>query len=163
MTPQGSGGEDSSSSSRPAADERGRYRIRPEWIRSDTVRNAALIVVGIYMVQSLLAISSVDLPAQIALVAWAIAIPLLAAHGMLNVTHESYRYASFPFYMIIVRIVAPIAALVGMVAAFWHVWMPAGIAFIVSGVVAFAAYSAYSRRLDRDNPRPARQEESEHP
>jgi hypothetical protein len=151
MNSKRSGGESSSSPSRPSADERGRYLIKPQSIRSDTVRNGGLIVVGIYMVQSLLAITPVDVAARISTVAWAVAIPLLAALVMLNVTHESYRYASFPPYLIVIRTLAQVAAIVGVVAGFWHIWFPAGIVVMFSAAVAFAFVWAYSRRLDQDN------------
>ena len=136
---------------RPAADRRGRYLLRPEWIRAETVVNAGLIIVGIYIVQSLLASNFADTAARISVVAWAVAIPLLAALGMLNVAQESYRYASYPRYLLIARAIAQGGAAVGVVSAFWHIWMPAGIVLIVSGVAALGLFVTYWRRLEEDN------------
>ena len=144
-------GEQPSQGDRPSADRRGRYLVRPEWIRAETVVNAGLIVVGIYIVQSLLASSFADTAARISIVAWAVGIPLLAALGMLNVTQESYRYASYPPYLLIARAIAQGSAAVGVVSAFWRIWMPAGIVLIVSAVAALALYVTYSRRLEKDN------------
>jgi hypothetical protein len=70
---------------------------------------------------------------------------------MLNVTRESDRYASFPPYAVVIRTLAPVAAIVGVAADFWHIWFPAGIVVMFSAVVAFAFVWAYSRRLDKDN------------
>jgi len=117
----------------------------------ETVVNAGLIIAGIYIVQSLLASSFEDTAARISIVAWAVAIPLLAALGMLNVAQESYRYASYPLYLLIARGIAQGGAAVGIVSAFWHVWMPAGVVLIVSGVAAVGLYAAYARRLENDN------------
>ena len=139
------------SRSRPSADQRGRYLLKPEWIRQDTVRNAGLIVVGIYMVQSLLGSTFLDVAARLSIVAWAVAIPLLAALAMVNLALQSHRYASFPTYVVVISTIAQGAAVVGVVAAFWHIWIPAGVVVMLSAVLALAFYAAYSRRLDDDN------------
>ena len=143
--------EQPSQGNRPSADRRGRYLLRPEWIRTESVVNAGLILVGIYIVQSLLASSFVETAARISIVAWAVAIPLLAALAMLNVAQESYRYASYPLYLLIARAIAQGSAAVGVVSAFWRIWMPAGVVLIVSGVAAIGLYATYARRLEKDN------------
>ena len=143
--------EEPSQGNRPSADRRGRHLLRPEWIRTEAVVNAGLIVVGIYIVQSLLASSFVDIAARMSIVAWAVAIPLLAALAMLNVAQEAYRYASYPPYLLIARAIAQGSAAVGVVSAFWHIWMPAGIVLIVSAGAALGLYATYRRRLEKDN------------
>ena len=143
--------EQPSQGNHPSADRRRRYLVKPEWIRTEAVVNAGLIVIGIYMVQSLLASSFVDTAARLSIVAWAVAIPLLAALGMLNVAQESYRYASYPPYLLAARAIAQGSAVVGVVSAFWRIWMPAGIVLIVSSVAAVGLYVTYARRLDKDN------------
>ena len=133
-------------------DRRGRDLVRPEWIRAEAVINAGLIVVGIYIVQSLLAANFTDVVSRIAVIAWAVAIPLLAVLGMLNVAQEGYRFAAYPFYLIVARAIAQACSLAGLVAAFWHIWMLAGIVLVVSGLAALGLYATHSRRLERDNP-----------
>jgi hypothetical protein len=135
-------------------DERGRYIVKPEWIRADTTVNAAFIVVGVYLVQTFLATGVTDLAARISIVAWAVAIPLLAALAMLNVVREWYRYTSYPFYWGIAWSVGHGAALIGLGAAFWHIWSPAAIVLIVSGVAGIALYQVSVHRLLRDNSAP---------
>ncbi|HEX2646750.1 MAG TPA: hypothetical protein VHO95_05955 [Candidatus Dormibacteraeota bacterium] len=136
---------------RPQADKRGRYLVRPEWIRTEAVINAGMIVVGIYVVQTLLGTNYADVAARISIVAWAIAIPLLAALGLLNVAQETYRYASYPLYLLVARGLAQGGAAVGIVSAFWHIWMPAGIVLVASAVVALGLYAGYARQLEKDN------------
>jgi hypothetical protein len=135
----------------PSKDQRGRYRLPPEWVRAEAVINAGLIVIGIYLVQSFLALSVADVAARISILAWALAIPLLAILAMLNVAQESYRYAPIPMYFLVARAFAQGSAVVGVVAAFWHIWLPAAIVLIVSGLFALGLYATYSRRIMRDN------------
>ena len=137
---------------RPSADRQGRYLLRPEWIRAEAVVNAGLIIVGVYIVQSLLAANFADIAARISVVAWAVALPLLAALAMLNVAQERYRYASYPPYLLIARAVAQASAATGLIAAFWHIWMPAGIVVVASALAAVGLYALYARRLEKDNP-----------
>ena len=137
----------------PSADRLGRYLLKPEWIRAETVVNAGLIIVGVYIVQSLLAANYTDIAARTSVVAWAVAIPLLAALAMLNVAQERYRYASYPTYLLIARAIAQASAATGLIAAFWHIWMPAGIVVVASALAAFGLYALYSHRLEKDNPR----------
>lgn len=137
----------------PSPDRLGRYLLKPEWIRAEAVINAGLIIVGVYIVQSLLAANFADIAARISVVAWAVAIPLLAALGMLNVAQERYRYASYPIYLLTARAIAQASAATGLVSAFWHIWMPAGIVVVVSAIAALGLYALYSHRLEKDNPK----------
>jgi hypothetical protein len=69
---------------RTARDGHGRHRRRrpgqeQEWLRESDLINGGLIIIGVYMVQPLLTAASIDLPARICVVAFSVAIPLLAA------------------------------------------------------------------------------------
>jgi hypothetical protein len=136
---------------RPVPDKRGRYVVKPEWIRADTAINAGFIVVGVYIVQALIGTGVADPATRLSIIAWAVAIPLLAALAMLNLVREWYRYTSYPLYWSIAWIFAHGAALVGLVAAIWHVWFPAAIVLMISGAAGFAVYQISVRRLERDN------------
>jgi hypothetical protein len=127
--------------------------LKPEWIRAQALVNAGLITVGVYIAQSLLAANFADIAARIAVVAWAVATPLLAALAMLNVAQERYRYASYHTYFLIARATAQAGAATGLVAAFWHIWMPAGIVVVASALAAVGLYALYLHRLDKDNSR----------
>ena len=67
-------------------DEDERYRaawsrqpgVEQEWIRQNNVMYGGLIGIGIVMVQPFLSVSSLDFPAWICVVAFSVAIPLLA-------------------------------------------------------------------------------------
>lgn len=136
---------------RPTPDERGRYVVMPELVRMDTLINVGLIVLGVYILQAFISNSVTDVAARVSVAAWAVAIPLLAFLVLLNQLQESYRYASYPLYMVLARGLALGAAMIGFGAAVWHVWMPASIVLIASGLGGFFIYQAYHRRLERDN------------
>ncbi len=136
---------------RPTADERGRYVVMPELVRTDTLINVGLIVLGLYIFQAFMSSGVTDVAARVSVAAWAVAIPLLAFQVLLNQVLESYRYASNPVYMFVARGVALGAAVIGFGAAVWHVWMPASIVLIASGLGGLFIYQAYRRRLERDN------------
>jgi hypothetical protein len=136
---------------RPTADERGRYVVMPELVRMDTLINVGLIVLGVYTLQAFIPSSVTDVAARVSVEAWAVAIPLLAFLVLLSQLLGSYRYASNPLYVVLARGVALGAAVIGFGAAVWHVWMPASIVLIASGLGGFFIYQAYHRRLERDN------------
>ena len=152
--PQQSAGRFATRRGQEAPDERGRYIVKPEWTRADTTVNAAFIVVGVYLVQTFLGTGVTDLATRISIVGWAVAIPLLAALAMLNVVREWYRYSSYPLYWGIAWSVAHVAALIGLAAAFWHIWFPAAIVLTLSGVAGIALYQVSVHRLLRDNSAP---------
>jgi len=136
---------------RPTADERGRYLVRPEWVRTDTLINVGLIVLGVYILQAFISTNAADVAARISVVAWALAIPLLAFLALLSPAQDAFRYASFPPYILVARGLAQGAAVIGLAAAVWHVWMPASLTMIASGLAGFVVYRLYYRRLERDN------------
>lgn len=136
---------------RPTADERGRYVVVPELIRTDTLINVGLIVLGVYILQAFMSSSVSDLAARVSVAAWAVAIPLLAFQVLLNQVLESHRYASNPVYMVLARGLGLGGAVIGFGAAVWHVWVPASVVLAVSGLGGLLIYQAYRRRLERDN------------
>lgn len=94
-----------------------------------------------------------DPPAFLALLAFAIAIPLLSGTLVLNVIEEQYKYGPlkspafrFVHYTFFASIVI---ALSGIAAAFWHASWFIGLIFIVSQVLAIIVYSMYISKLSK--------------
>lgn len=108
---------------------------------------AGLIGTGIVMVQPFLTANSLDLPAWICVVAFALAIPLLA--GLVLVTHHEVfmRRASGSKLVTIAQSVAVGFAFTGIVSGFWHVTWVAGVAVLVASALAVAVHSAAYTRL----------------
>lgn len=118
-----------------------------EWIRQNNVMYGGLIGIGIVMVQPFLTSSSLDLPAWMCVVAFAVAIPLLA--GLVLVTHQEafMRRASGSKLVTIAQSVAVGFAFTGIVSGFWHVTWVAGVAVLVASGLAVAVHSAGYTRL----------------
>jgi hypothetical protein len=104
---------------------------------------------GVYMVEPFLTGPSLDASATISILAFAVAIPLLAALVMVN-RQEAFRGRRTPSVMVTVaQAVAQSAAFVGIVAGFWHITWVAGVTFLVAGLVAVGIHSAGFWRLEQ--------------
>ena len=124
--------------------------VRPqsEWIRQSNRAYGGLIAIGVVMVQPFLTASSLDLSAEICVVAFAVAIPLLAALVMVG-QQELYRRRSTTSLLVsLAKAVAQASAFVGVVAGFWHIVWFAGAAVLATGVVAVGVHSAGFTRLE---------------
>ncbi|KRE22320.1 hypothetical protein [Agromyces sp. Soil535] len=121
--------------------------LEQEWIRQNNVMYGGLIGIGIVMVQPFLTATSLDVSSLICVVAFSIAIPLLA--GLVLVTHQEAfeRHASGSKLVTIAQSVAVFFAFTGIVAGFWHVTWMAGVGVLVASVLAVAVHSAGYTRL----------------
>jgi hypothetical protein len=109
-----------------------------------------LIAIALVMVQPLIAAPSLDLPATISVIAFAIAIPLLAALVSVNRQEAFRRSRTRSVSVRIAHGVAQAAAFVGIVAGFWHLDPIAGAAFLAASLVGLLVHSAGCWRLERD-------------
>ena len=121
-----------------------------EWIGQLSLIYSALIGIGVVMVQPFLAAPSLDLSAKVCVVAFSVAIPLLAALVLIN-QHEVFRRRVTKSVVVeTTRVVAQLCAFVGVVAGFWHIPWVAGVGMLASGLVAVAVHSTGYWRLERD-------------
>ena len=121
---------------------------RNETLRQMGLIYSGLIGVAILMVQPFLGAASLDLAATISVIAFAVAVPLLAALVLLN-RQESYRQRRSPSVTVLVaHSVAQGAAVVGLVAGFWHIDWVAGVCFLVAAFVGIGVHSAGFTRLE---------------
>jgi len=110
-----------------------------------------LIVIGMYWVQPFLTARSLDASAKVCIVAFAVAIPLLAALVMVN-RQEAFRgRRTTSVTVTITHAVAQLAAFVGIVAGFWHIAWIAGVTFFAAAVVAVGIHSAGFWRVEQPN------------
>jgi hypothetical protein len=62
---------------------------------------------------------------------------------------ESFRGRRAPSVSVtITQVIAQLAALVGIVAGFWHITWVAGVTFLVAGIVAVGVHSAGYWRVE---------------
>ena len=130
---------------------RQKYELKEETIRHSNAILAGLIGISVVIVQALIAVNATDPAAVIALLAFAIGLPMMAVLVMINVALAKSRYASFPAYVTFAYIAGEGSAAVGVVAAFWHVSWVAGVLIVVSCLAGIGIYFAYSRQLQKDN------------
>jgi hypothetical protein len=126
--------------------------IEQEWVRQSIVINGGLIGIGIVMVQPFLTASSLDVAAWICVVAFALAIPLLAGLVLVGEQETFERRLSHSKLVAAAKGVAMLAAFTGIVAGFWHITWVAGVTVIVAGILAMSAHSAGYARLLRPAP-----------
>jgi cation transport ATPase len=119
-----------------------------EVLRQQGLIYGGLILIGVYMVEPFLTAPSLDASATISILAFAVAIPFLAALVMVN-RQEAFRGRRTPSVMVTVaQAVAQSAAFAGIVAGFWHITWVAGVTFLVAGLVAVGIHSAGFWRLE---------------
>jgi hypothetical protein len=129
---------------------------RPKWLKSlemdmtddnfkyDRVMSGGLIAFSLIIVQAFIATGLTDLASYISIIAFAIAIPMLAMHV--------FTYSSLDWFACFkARFKAPASVgisflggclidVIGLVAAFWHISWIAGLLFIMSGIVGYLVY-----------------------
>jgi cation transport ATPase len=119
-----------------------------EFIRQNNVIYGGLIAMGLVLVQPFLTVSGLDWSAKICVIAFSVAIPLLAALLMVNHQETFRRRVTNSLAVRVTRSLAQLLAYVGVVAGFWHIMWPAGVAILVSGFAALMVHSAGYFRLE---------------
>jgi hypothetical protein len=109
-----------------------------------------LIGIAVVMVQPLVAARSLDVSARISVIAFAVAIPLLAALVMVNRQETFRRRRTQSVSVAIAQGIAQSAAFVGIVAGFWHIYWIAGVVFLAAALVGMGVHSAGWWRLEKE-------------
>lgn len=119
-----------------------------EQLRQLGVIYGGLIGVATLMVQPFLNAATLDVSARVSVIAFAVAVPLLAALVLVN-RQEAFRgRRSASVTATIARVIAQVAAFVGIVAGFWHITPVAGVTFLVTGLVAVGVHAAGFWRVE---------------
>jgi len=119
-----------------------------EWIRQNNVIHGGLIAVGLVLVQPFLTVTGLDWSAKTCVIAFSVAIPLLAALLLVNYQETFRRRLTDSLAVRAAQSIAQLLAFVGVVAGFWHIMWPAGVAVLVSGFAALMVHSAGYFRLE---------------
>ena len=126
--------------------------MKEEVLRQIGVMYGGLIAIAVVMVQGFLEASSLDAPARVGTIAFAVAIPLLAALVLVN-RQEAFRgRRTTAVSVTLARVIAQLAAFVGLVAAFWEITWVAGVTFLVAALVAVGIHSAGFWRVESPDP-----------
>jgi hypothetical protein len=145
---------------REAADMEARIlhdpNLQQEWLQQDNLIYGGLIAGCVALLQPFLTAASLDLPATVAVVSFAVAIPLLAGLLMVN-RQETFRHRRTGLRVVsITKVAGQGLAVLGVAAAFWHILWVAGVALLASGLVAVFVHSAGFNRLELGGPRNGR-------
>jgi hypothetical protein len=120
-----------------------------ELLRQNNVIYGALIAVGLVFTQPFLTSTPHGWSATICVIAFAVAIPLLAALFLVN-RHENFRgRATSSLLVRVTQSAAQLAAFAGLVAGFWHIAWVAGLVTLISSLVAMGVHSAGYFRLEQ--------------
>ncbi|HXZ70851.1 MAG TPA: hypothetical protein VEH31_08285 [Streptosporangiaceae bacterium] len=123
-------------------------QLQQEWIRQDNLAYGGLIAIGVVLVQPFVAGASLDPAGMVCVVGFAIAIPLLAALVLVN-RLETFRHRRTSSRTVVVaKATAQGSAFAGLVGGFWHIHWIAGVAVLVSALVALGVHSAGFTRLE---------------
>jgi hypothetical protein len=115
---------------------------KDEALRQTGVIYGGLIGIAVVIIQPFLGAASLDTAARISIIAFAVAVPLLAALILVN-RQEVFRGRRTSSVMAtLAQSIGEAAACVGIVAAFWHISWVAGVCFLASGLVAVGVHSA---------------------
>jgi hypothetical protein len=101
-----------------------------------------LIVIGVYMAQPFLTAASLDLSATVCVVAFAVAIPLLAALVLVNRQEAFRRRRTISRLVTVGQAVALGCAFAGVVAGFWRILWIAGVGALIGALVGRVVLSA---------------------
>ena len=113
-----------------------------EWLGEKDLTYGGLIGIGVIMVQPFIGGAPLDLPGMICVVAFAVAIPLLAALVLLN-RQEVFRSRLAHSRLVTVgQALAQGSAVVGIIAGFWHIQWVAGAVMLASVFLALGVHSA---------------------
>ena len=122
-----------------------------EWIRQSNLIYGSLAGAGLVLVQPFLTVATLDVSAMICVIAFAVAIPLLAALILVN-RQEEFRRTQSPSRLVrFARMVGQGSAFVGLVAAFWHMSWIAGVVVFVVSCVGVSVHSTGYVRLEFDS------------
>jgi type IV secretory pathway TrbD component len=115
---------------------------KKRWAKQNNLMYGGLIAVGVVVLQGFLTVSPLQVSGRISVVAFAIALPLLAVLVLLGELHSGQDAAQAGKLDEITKGVALISSLTGVVAAFWRIDWLAGVAVLVAGIVALSVYAA---------------------
>ena len=97
-----------------------------EVVRQQGLIYGGLIGIAVVMIQPFLAAASLDVSGKICVIAFAVAMPLLAALVMVNRQEAFRRRKTSSISVTVAQVIAQASAFVGIVAGFWHINWVAG-------------------------------------
>jgi len=120
-----------------------KFEVSEDYKRVNDLLYGGFIGISLLILQAFVSLTTLDLPLLIALFALAVAIPLLAACIILNNILWVVEYGSRSRWILLIRHLSPICAIVGIIAVFWHLSWVAGLLFSISGSIGYLVCTNY--------------------
>lgn len=119
-----------------------------EWIRQNNLVYGGLIGIGTIVIQPFLTDRPTEPAAVVCVIAFAVAIPLLAALILIS-QQETFRGRGSNSRLVdAAKGIALLAAITGLVAGFWHMSWVAGLLVLISTIVAMIVYAIGYQRVE---------------
>ena len=113
--------------------------------------SSALIAISLIILQSLISLKSPDTSQFIAIIAFAIAIPLLAGAVGIYQCELDYQRTIRLWTAItsLCLFIGEVAAITGIAAILWHLSWIASLLFLVLSLMMFLVYAIYTTQIER--------------
>lgn len=118
---------------------------------------AGLAAVSLIMLQVMLSLVTYDIFAKLSLIAFSVALPMLACSFINLMLIRASKYSQRPRLALWFWIIAITSTLIGIDAAFWHASWIAGGMFIVMSLIGFLFYRSFERNVARSLAREKRE------
>ncbi len=119
------------------------FEVSEDYKRINDLLYGGFIGISLLLLQAFVSLPALDLPLRIALFALAVALPLLAACIVLNNILWIVKYGSRSRWILFIRHISPICAIVGIIAVFWHLSWISGVLFTISGALGYFVCTHY--------------------
>ncbi|GAB2680779.1 hypothetical protein [Nocardia goodfellowii] len=116
---------------------------RQSWAKQNNRMYGGLIAIGVVILQGFLTAHPLGTSAQISVIAFAVALPLLAVLILLGELHGSDQAGQANATDEAVKAIAMLASITGVIAAFWHIDWVAGVAVLITGALALGVYGSH--------------------
>ncbi|WP_194818277.1 hypothetical protein [Nocardia sp. XZ_19_385] len=116
---------------------------RQSWAKQNNLMYGGLIAIGVVILQGFLTAHPLGTSARISVIAFAIALPLLAVLILLGELRSGDSPAPSNATDEAVKGLAMLASIIGVIAAFWHIDWVAGVAILVTGALALGVYGSH--------------------
>jgi hypothetical protein len=104
-----------------------KFEVSEDYKRINDLLSGGFLGISLLIFQAFVSLTALDLALLIALCALAVAMPLLAACIVLNNILWVVKYGSRSRWILFIRHLSPICAIVGIIAVFWHLSWGAGV------------------------------------
>ena len=136
-----------------------KFEVSEDYKRINDLLSGGFLGISLLIFQAFVTLTALDLALLIALCALAVAMPLLAACIVLNNILWVVKSGSRSRWILFIRYLSPICAIVGIIAVFWHLSWVAGVLVAISGSMAYLVCTYYHAQVLKQKREEAHQDQ----